>query len=94
MAIIDYITERLGGSIIKFMSYGMYFLGIILPISLCSLIIAHTYAFFTVIAPVIKKRLGTPFGLLWCAIGLSLLYNICFNYFLAIFISPGNPIDL
>ena len=86
MAIIDYITERLGGPIIKLFSYGMYVLGIILPISLCTLIIAHTYAFFTVVAPVIKKRLGTSFGLLWCAIGLSLLYNICFNYFLALII--------
>jgi hypothetical protein len=52
------------------------------------------YGFFAVIANVIKKRLGTFFGLVWIAIGISLLYNIVFNHFWATVIKPGGPKDL
>ncbi len=54
----------------------------------------HVYGYFTVILYVLKKRLGTFFGLVWCAIGLSLLYNVFFNHFFATFIKPGSPLDL
>ena len=54
----------------------------------------HVYSFFTVVLFVIKKRLGTMFGLVWVAIGLSLLYNILFNHFFATIIKPGNPKSL
>jgi hypothetical protein len=54
----------------------------------------HTYAFFKIIAHLIMKRIGTAFGLVWIAIGLSLVYNICYNHFLAMMIRPGNVDDL
>ena len=54
----------------------------------------HVYAYFTVILLVLKKRLGTIFGLIWVAIGLSLAYNIFFNHFFATFVKPGGPSDL
>ena len=54
----------------------------------------HVYAYFTVIIYVLKKRLGTVFGLLWVAIGLTLAYNIAYNHFMATFIKPGCPKDL
>lgn len=54
----------------------------------------HVHAFFTVILLVLKKRLGTVFGLIWVSIGLSLLYNILYNHFFATFIKPGGPKDL
>ncbi len=94
MAIIDYLTEKYGASVLKMMSMGMYMLGVCLTSGLYILVGVHTYAFFNVIAPVLRKRLGIPFGLLWCAIGLSLLYNICFNHFFAMIIGPGCPKDL
>lgn len=54
----------------------------------------HTFAFFKVIALVIKKRLGVLFGLTWISIGIALLYNIVFNHFWAMIIKPGSPKDL
>lgn len=54
----------------------------------------HVYGFFTVILFVLRKRLGTFFGLIWCAIGLSLLYNVVYNHFFAAIIKPGSPLDL
>jgi hypothetical protein len=54
----------------------------------------HVYAYFTVVLWVLKKRLGTIFGLIWVAIGLSLVYNIFFNHFCATFIKPGGPAHL
>lgn len=72
----------------------MRFLGLILSFSVYVILSAHVYGFFTVIARVIKKRLGVFFGLVWISIGLSLLYNIVFNHFWAMVIKPGGPRDL
>ena len=47
-----------------------------------------------VIAPLLKKRFGTYFGLIWLSIGLVLCYNILYNHFLAMIIKPGNVKDL
>jgi hypothetical protein len=44
--------------------------------------------------PALKKRLGTPFGLLWVAIGLAIAYNVAYNHFFATIIKPGSPKDL
>jgi hypothetical protein len=54
----------------------------------------NIHAYFSVILLVIKKRLGQAFGLMWVAIGLSLVYNIVYNHFFATFIKPGSPKDL
>jgi len=72
----------------------MSILGILLCISTYILLSLHVYAYFTVIALVLKKRLGVFFGLVWVAIGLSLIYNIIFNHFWAMFLKPGSPKDL
>lgn len=53
----------------------------------------HVHAFFWVILPLLKKRLGM-FGLVWIAIGLSLLYNIVYNHLMAVLIKPSGPKDL
>ena len=58
------------------------------------LIAIHVYAYFNVVLLVLRKRLGVPFGLVWVGIGLTILYNICFNHFFATFIKPGGPQDL
>jgi len=54
----------------------------------------HAYAYFEVIIYILKKRLGTPFGLVWVSIGLILLYNVAYNHFFATIIKPGGPLDL
>ena len=54
----------------------------------------HVYAYFAVVLYVLRKRLGTIFGLIWVAIGLSLVYNISWNHFFATFLKPGSPGDL
>ena len=72
----------------------MCIIGMLLCLSTYILLSLHIYAFFTVIVLVIKKRLGVFFGLVWIALGLSLLYNIVFNHFWAMFLKPGSPKDL
>lgn len=54
----------------------------------------HAWGFFTVIAHVLKRRLGVFFGLVWVSIGIVLMYNIVFNYFWAIVVRPGGPQEL
>lgn len=90
MALID----SLFGTAVHSFSIVMKLLGIGLGFGLYGLLGLHVYAFFLVIAPVLKKRLGTHLGLTWCAIGLCLLYNVIFNHFFAMTVRPGNPRDL
>ena len=90
MAVIDYMSGCLEGGI----ATAMRILGVFLSVGLYCLLTLHVYAYFHVIASVLKKRLGVPFGLLWFAIGLTLVYNIAFNHFFAMTIKPGSPKDL
>lgn len=90
MALIDSFMDCMS----NFFTFGMRFLGWALSIGLYNLLALHVYAFFGVIAKVLRKRLGIPFGLLWVSIGLSLLYNIVFNHFFAMTVKPGGPKDL
>lgn len=69
-------------------------IGLLLSLGVYVILGLHLYGFLAVIARVIKKRLGVFFGLVWVAIGMSLLYNIVFNHFWAMVIKPGGPKDL
>jgi len=72
----------------------MQVIGTILCLATYVLISLNIYGFFSVVAQLLKKRLGVFFGLVWIAIGLSLVYNIVFNHFWAMVIKPGCPKDL
>ena len=72
----------------------MRVLGFICTVATYVILGTHVYAFFKVIAVVIKKRLGVLFGLVWVSIGFTLVYNIVFNHFLAMIIKPSGPRDL
>jgi len=72
----------------------MRLIGVIFCFATYALIATHVYGFFSVIALVLKRRLGVAFGLIWIGIGFSLLYNIIFNHFWAMIISPSGPKDL
>lgn len=69
-------------------------LGFIFCISVYLILLVHVYAYFSVIAGVVKRRLGVAFGLVWISIGFALLYNIIWNHFWSMMIKPGSPRDL
>ena len=71
----------------------MRIIGPCLVVALYAIIGLHVYAYFTVITPLLKNRVGTAFGLIWIVVGLSLVYNVVFNHFLAVIIKPGGPED-
>ena len=73
--------------IVKFFSY-------FLIIGLYALIVLHFYSYIKVVSPLLKKRLGTNFGMTWVAIGLILLYNIVYNHWMAMIIKPGSVEDI
>lgn len=75
-------------------SLSMQTLGLFLCLSVYVLLSIHIYAFFAVIARVLKNRLGVVFGLVWISIGMSLVYNLVFNHFWSMIIKPGGPRDL
>lgn len=82
----------------KFVNLGFSFLvrllGPLFVITFYNFLALHLYAYFTVVLYVIKKRLGTTFGLIWIGIGIALVYNIFYNHLLASCIKPGGPSDL
>lgn len=69
-------------------------IGPMLVLTVYILVGIHLYAFFGIQVALFKKRLGTTFGLVWIAIGLSLLYNLIYNHLLAVFIKPNSVKDL
>ncbi len=68
-------------------------LGPALVIGLYVIVALHLYAFFTVVTPLLKKRIGTELGMIWIVVGLSLVYNIVFNHFFAVVLKPGGPTE-
>ena len=74
--------------------FGVRLMGPLFVMGLYFLVGLHVYAYFEVVLHVLKRRLGVGFGLVWCAIGLSLVYNVVFNHFMATIIKPGGPSDL
>lgn len=75
-------------------SFFMQLFGQILTASTYVILALHVYGYFSVIAQVLKRRLGVFFGLIWISIGISLVYNIVFNHFWAMVIKPGGPREL
>ena len=75
------------------MSIGMRVIGPCLILALYSILGLHVYAYFTVITPLLKVRLGTELGMIWIVVGLALVYNIAFNHSMATIIKPGGPKD-
>ena len=69
-------------------------LGTVFGIALYVLVGFHVHAVFNVILPALKRRIGEPATLVWISFGLIILYNLCFNHFLAMMIKPGSPKDL
>ena len=74
-------------------SFIMRLLGPCLVFGLYAIVALHVYAYFTVITPLLKNRIGTNFGLIWIVVGLTLVYNIVFNHFYAVILKPGSPLD-
>ena len=83
---VELIATR-GGSL------AMRILGPCLVVGLYAIVGVHVYAYFTVITPLLKDRVGTFIGMVWIIVGLSLVYNIVFNHLLAVIIKPGGPSD-
>lgn len=94
MAIIDMIGPSVTGATGFLFKYGMRLLGVVLSIGFYAIVALHAYAYFEIIAGLLKKRLGLRFGLVWIAIGFCLLYNVIFNHFFAMVVKPGGPADL
>ena len=83
---VELIATR-GGSL------AMRILGPCLVVGLYAIVAVHVYAYFTVITPLLKDRVGTFIGMVWIIVGLSQVYNIVFNHLLAVIIKPGGPSD-
>lgn len=54
----------------------------------------HTWVFLTIIASVLRKRVGTEFAVIWTLIGIVITYNVVWNHLLAMCLRPGSPKDL
>ena len=54
----------------------------------------HTWIFLTIIATVLRSRVGTNFAIVWTLIGIVITYNVVWNHLLAMLLKPGSPKDL
>lgn len=76
------------------LGFGIRLLGPFFVSTFYLLVALHVYSYFEVILIVLKKRLGTTFGLIWVGIGVAILYNIIYNHFFAMVLKPGSPSDI
>ena len=58
------------------------------------LMLYHTWVFLTIIATVLRSRVGTNFAVVWTMIGIVITYNVVWNHLLAMCLKPGSPKDL
>ena len=83
---VEYVATRLASIVMRL-------LGPCLVVGLYVILAVHIYAFFTVITPLLKNRVGTTLGLIWIVVALALVYNIAFNHIWAVILKPGGPTD-
>jgi len=91
---IDWLIEKVFKPISFFIGFLIRMIGPAFCSALYYLLYLHVEAFFGVIVKVMKKRLGTPFGMIWISIGLTILYNIVWNHMLAMLVKAGGPTEL
>ena len=58
------------------------------------LIYLHIDTYLFHVMAVVKKRLGTPFGLVWTAVGVIIGFNVIFNHMMAVIIKANGPTEL
>jgi hypothetical protein len=92
--IADFCLDKIVYPIEKLFSLAIRLLGPFFCIAMYYLMWRHTYVFLTIIAKVLRKRLGVYFGMLWTTIGVVITFNVVFNHVMAMFIKPGSPADL
>ena len=85
------MLEPIAEPAMKALTIAASLLGAVIGLGLYALVAAHTYAFLNCIMPALKKRMGKAFTIAWCAVGLVILYNLCFNHFFAMVTKPGSP---
>lgn len=76
------------------MGFALRVFGPVFIVSFYALLAVHMYSYTEVILFVLRKRLGTIFGILWVGIGVMIVYNIVYNHFFAMVVKPGSPSDL
>ncbi len=75
-------------------SKGVKFIGPIFAFALVTFVLVVSHSFFTILLPYWNNKLGLIFSILIIVICLILLFNILFNYFLAVLIKPGSTKDI
>ena len=82
---IEYIFDKF--------SQGIRLIGPLFAFALTVFISIVTHAFFHVILPYYVRQFGLVFGLLLIVIALYVLFNLLFNYFMAVLVKPGSMSD-
>jgi hypothetical protein len=88
------LIGRLVDVIVDHFAHGLKLIGPFFAFSLTVFIFFVVHAFFDVLLPYWKGKLGNIFGFLITIILMLLLVNILFNYFLAMLVKPGSIQDI
>ena len=75
-------------------SKGIRLIGPLFAFALTVFISVVTHAFFQVILPYYTRLYGLVFGILLIFIAMFTLFNLLFNYFMAVLVKPGSMSDL
>ena len=87
---IEYIIELIFDKFSK----GIRLVGPLFAFALTVFISVVTHAFFQVILPFYTRQYGHFFGIILIFIAIFTLFNLLFNYFMAVLVKPGSMSDL
>jgi len=87
---IEYIIELIFDKFSK----GIRLVGPLFAFALTVFISVVTHAFFQVILPYYTRQFGYFFGIILIFIAIFTLFNLLFNYFMAVLVKPGSMSDL
>jgi hypothetical protein len=90
----DTKVEQLIEFLFNHFSKGVKFIGPFFAFALLTFVLVVSHSFFTILLPYWKKKLGFIFAILIILVCLFLLFNILFNYFLAVLVKPGSTKDI
>ena len=92
--VLDYIVHRVCMPASFIFGVLMRLAGPVFVIGFYYLMSYHTWVFLTIIANVLRARLGTELAVVWTLIGIAITYNVVWNHTLAMCLRPGSPKDL
>jgi hypothetical protein len=92
--VVDFLIKYLLTPVAYTIAFSVRIIGPCFLVGFYYILYLHADAYLFNIMPVMKRRLGLPFSMVWTAVGAIIGFNVIFNHFMASVIKAHGPTDL